>query len=304
MSESPRVSVVIPTYERAEVLPRALESALSQTVRDLEVIVVDDGSTDDTPEVVRSVGDDRVRYERLDANRGANAARNRGIELGAGRFVSFLDSDDELHPRHLERVLATFEETGERCAGVFTAVRLVRDGRPAGVSRAPPGRLTAGQICADNVVGGFSCVTFRASIFGRVGRLDESLASSQDYDFFLRVVTAGHGLGGLDEVLTTCHLGEGRISDDPAAAREGVRRILEKHRDRLTDEGRSRLHYYRGFRHAGAGQMAAARRDFRRAIRCQPTRWLAYLHLAAAAHPAAFETLLSLKEAIRHRWRR
>lgn len=298
-SRDPRVSVVVPTHQRADVLPRALASVLAQSLRSFEVIVVDDASSDATPAVVREHDDDRIRYHRFEKRRGANAARNRGIELAEADLVSFLDSDDEFHAPHLERVVETFTAGGPERAGVFTAFELVRDGQSVGGSRAPDGRLTREQIVAENVVGGFSCVTFRTSLFDRIGRLDESLPSSQDYDFFLRAVIEGFELFGLDEVLVTCHLGQDRISADPKAAREGARRILEKHRDRLTGEGRSRLHYYQGFRHARAGEMTAARRAFRAAIRCQPTRWSAYLHLAAASHPTVFELLLRAKERVR-----
>ncbi len=82
---------------------RATESVLDQTCEHIEIIVVDDGSRDDTESVVRAFDDDRLRYVRQE-NAGANAARNHGIRLASGTYVSFLDSDDELHPEHIERL--------------------------------------------------------------------------------------------------------------------------------------------------------------------------------------------------------
>ena len=93
---------IIPTYNRAAVLDRAIDSALDQTYEDMEVIV-DDGSTDNTESVVRAFDDDRLRYV-YQENAGANAALNRGIRLASGKYVSFFDSDDELHPEHVERL--------------------------------------------------------------------------------------------------------------------------------------------------------------------------------------------------------
>lgn len=99
----PLVSVVIPTYNRAEFLPRAVESVLRQTVDDFELIVVDDASTDDTEAVVERFDDPRVEYVRHGTNRGGSAARNTGIERSSGEYIAFLDSDDEWYPRKLER---------------------------------------------------------------------------------------------------------------------------------------------------------------------------------------------------------
>ena len=105
----PTVSVVIPTYNRADVLPRAIDSALGQSVADIEVVVVDDGSTDDTEALVADYEDDRLRYVAHETNRGANVARNTGIEAADGEYIAFLDSDDEWKPTKLERQLERLE---------------------------------------------------------------------------------------------------------------------------------------------------------------------------------------------------
>jgi glycosyltransferase involved in cell wall biosynthesis len=97
---APFFSVVIPAYNRARVLPGAIDSVLRQTDQDFEIIVVDDGSTDNPKAVVDDFHDPRVRYERKE-NGGGGSARNRGIDLARGRFVAFLDSDDEFLPHHL-----------------------------------------------------------------------------------------------------------------------------------------------------------------------------------------------------------
>src|SRR5215218_7102231 len=94
----PAVSVVIPTYNRAPLLGRSIRSVLAQCYEDFEVIVVDDGSTDDTAEVVAGFRDARVSYVRLARNTGAGAARNVGIRLARGGFLAFQDSDDEWMP--------------------------------------------------------------------------------------------------------------------------------------------------------------------------------------------------------------
>ena len=100
------ISVIIPTYNRASLLPRALDSVLRQTWEDLEVIVVDDASRDDTPQVMAACTDPRVRYIRLEKNSGACVARNTGVAQARGEWIAFQDSDDLWLPEKLEKQMA------------------------------------------------------------------------------------------------------------------------------------------------------------------------------------------------------
>lgn len=110
VASHPTVSVVIPTHDRKGILGNAIASVLEQTFTDLELIVVDDASTDGTSELVRAIPDPRVRYLRLDRNVHAGAALNEGIDVARGRFLALLDSDDAWEPTKLERQLAFVRE--------------------------------------------------------------------------------------------------------------------------------------------------------------------------------------------------
>ena len=94
----PTVSVIIPTYNRANLIGRSIQSVLGQTYRDFEVIIIDDNSTDNTGEVVRSFRDPRIIYIKLSSNSGVSAARNQGIQMAKGTYIAFQDSDDEWFP--------------------------------------------------------------------------------------------------------------------------------------------------------------------------------------------------------------
>jgi len=98
MNKNPKVSVIIPTYNRAHLIGRAIQSVLNQTYQDFELIVVDDGSTDNTNEVIKefSQKDKRILYIKHDKNKGGSAARNTGIKAARGEYIAFQDSDDEM----------------------------------------------------------------------------------------------------------------------------------------------------------------------------------------------------------------
>ena len=132
-SSTPTVSVVIPTHNRSDLLPRAIRSVFAQTFQDWEVIVVDDGSTDDTAAVVRSFRDERVRYVKLERNSGPSRARNVGIDGARGRYLAFLDSDDEYLPHKLETQLRQFQTNPYKLArlGVVLGHRRVQGGQSA-----------------------------------------------------------------------------------------------------------------------------------------------------------------------------
>jgi glycosyltransferase involved in cell wall biosynthesis len=119
---NPKVSVVIPTYDRAAKVQRAVESVLAQTMKDIEVVVVDDGSSDNTAEVLSTAFRDRIRYL-VQTNQGASVARNRGVEEAHGEWIAFLDSDDRWEPDKLEAQFKALEKFAE-CGACYTDTRL------------------------------------------------------------------------------------------------------------------------------------------------------------------------------------
>src|SRR5580704_5038034 len=121
---NPRVSVVIPTDNRAAVVPRAIESVLAQTVTDLEVVVVDDGSSDGTGQILGEIFGDRIRYY-AQANQGVSVARNKGIEEARGEWIAFLDSDDLWESEKLEWQFKALERFSSCCSGCYTDTRLI-----------------------------------------------------------------------------------------------------------------------------------------------------------------------------------
>jgi glycosyltransferase involved in cell wall biosynthesis len=191
----PAVSVIIPAYNQAGFLAGAIRSALAQDFADLEVIVVDDGSTDATRAVAENVADARVRYVHQE-NRGLSAARNTGIRLARGAFLTFLDSDDEFLGDKLTVLMAAFDEN-PRLGLVAGHAILVDDvGRPLNETfeRALPADTSELLLGNPLHVGS---VLLRAEWQERVGLFDERLRSYEDWDLWLRLARAGCPMGSV-----------------------------------------------------------------------------------------------------------
>lgn len=182
---SPAVSVIIPTYNRAWCLRQAVDSVLSQEYKAIELIVVDDGSTDDTPQLLEGYAG-RMAVLRQ-ANRGVSAARNAGIAAARGELIAFLDSDDRWLPGKLAHQAEFFALHPEALI-CQTEELWVRNGR-----RVNPGkrhRKRGGMIFEASLelcLVSPSAVMVRRELFDRVGAFDESLPACEDYDLWLRV---------------------------------------------------------------------------------------------------------------------
>ncbi len=197
------VSVVIPAYNYATFLPRAVGSVLAQSHRALEIIIVDDGSTDDTPAVCASFTDPRVQTV-TQANAGLSAARNTGIRAARHGFVAFLDADDAWEPEFLARILARFDELSPRHGAVATAAARID---PAGdivpgarFTFGRSGELTVLDFCLRNRPLS-SNIVLRREVFADCGDFDTGLRSSEDRDMWIRLTARGWRFEFLDEPL-------------------------------------------------------------------------------------------------------
>lgn len=227
---TPVVSVIIPTHDRASLLGQAVESVLGQTLTDLEVIVVDDGSTDATPEVMAAyAGDRRVRYERLARRRGRAAARNRGVQLANATLLGFLDSDDRYLPealaahwqahaatRHIGMTLGRFEHIGP--GGEPLDV-------PAPDPTPDPNRL---EHWLFNCLGRTGSVVLVRTWFEAAGGFDERLDLAEDWDLFLRLAHAGCPMRWIPPVVFQYRQHAGCSIHDLERHRRGSLRALEK----------------------------------------------------------------------------
>lgn len=228
----PTVSVIIATFNRAGLVQQAIASVLSQTFSELELLVVDDASTDDTPSVVQDIDDPRLRYIRLDHNRGGAGARNAGVASSTAPYVAFLDSDDEWRRPKLERQLRVLEESEFRPLFVYSGISFsLADGTRKPVVRRRRGNLFP-EFAKDQEVINYrtsSCV-WRRDALEVLGGFDERLPARQDWDLACRALFEGP-CDVADEVLVDIHthVAQNRLSRDQGARISAGRYLLEKY---------------------------------------------------------------------------
>lgn len=190
MSNAPLFSIVIPAYNRAHCIKTALDSVFSQGIQDFEVIVIDDGSTDNTEEVISLITDPRVRYVKQ-ANGGATKARNNGIRISQGRYIAFLDSDDTFLPHHLEKSLAVLQGSPQNCVYSQVVVERGNEVRFLKPSRGirDDENISDYLLCRKGFVPTITLVV--PSELANTTLYDESVGYGDDIDFAIRLAANG-----------------------------------------------------------------------------------------------------------------
>jgi glycosyltransferase involved in cell wall biosynthesis len=223
----PEISVIVPAYNAARTVGATVDSVLAQTFDDFELIVIDDGSRDDTAEVATR-DDSRVTVVRTE-NGGVSAARNRGLEQASGAYIAFLDADDLWHAEKLARQHAALQDRPD--AGVcFGSADIVDDalasfGTDPAVHRDD---YTEALLLEGNIVpGGGSGVLARTSAVARAGRFDTALSQCADWDQLLRLSTVAKFLP-LEEPLVRYRSVVGSMSSDPALLERDTMAMLDK----------------------------------------------------------------------------
>jgi glycosyltransferase involved in cell wall biosynthesis len=254
----PTISVIIPTYNRAGMLKEALESALAQNRLPDEIVVVDDGSTDNTAQVVAGFGA-KIRYIQQ-KNAGPSAARNHGIAIATGEFVAFLDSDDLWPKDRLQRQLAALEKHPD-LDFIFGLEEKFDNAKHFERYAIRDREVLQALSAADCIVSDplalllrenfipTSSVLFRRHCLDRVGMIDESLHQAEDYDFWFRFALQGCVFGFCNAALCYRRQHDGNLVNQFVNRTVSTLEVLKRyqnhsasHKDQLTQR-LSALHY-------------------------------------------------------------
>jgi glycosyltransferase involved in cell wall biosynthesis len=265
-----KVSVILPVHNRADVLPRAIKSVLDQEFRDLELIVIDDGSSDNSAQIAQSFGDGRVRLIRLGENRGGNVARNEGIRASNAPFIAFLDSDDRYLPNKLGWVAAEFDRRPELDLLVDSFVKIGAPGsrKPELIRRNPiidDREQFRTALFTRQLWKATPAITVRREIAIKTGMFDESLRRLQDFDFLIRASQIAN-CASTDQVLWVKYWDPNAISigDNMISANiELVRRHPEYLRTAAYRPGLAHALRLSAWRKIGRGDLGGISRDVR-----------------------------------------
>lgn len=230
-AERPLVSVVIPTYNRADTILRSVESVLGQSYRNIELIVVDDCSADGTEAVIAGVNDKRIRFIQLDKNSGACAARNRGIDEAKGGVIAFNDSDDVWHADKLEKQLAFMQRT--RADVVVSSMAVFDEEKGAFLFHFPDTAKTReGPVTYEDLLRYNSTSTqllFARAECLKETKFDPSMPRFQDWEVSLRLAKK-YRLFHQDEILVDTFIQKDSITKNPARGIAGMDMLYQKHR--------------------------------------------------------------------------
>jgi glycosyltransferase involved in cell wall biosynthesis len=256
-----QVSVVIPTYNRAADVKRALDSVLSQTFPVIEIIVVDDGSTDNTREVVADFGE-HVRYI-YKQNAGLSKARNTGIQAATCDWVAFLDSDDWWFPKKIQMQADAIKRNPEADLIYTSGWAVAVDGTRTLLQAADPTCLWPGLRYSNLLTGGPSSVMIRRDVLLAVGGFNESLVMSEDWELWVRLIQK-HAFTFVSEPVTGISITPNSMSQNPEKTIAGAERIMESP---LLDglQGVKRVIWRRRIRASQIFHAAITAREFDRA---------------------------------------
>jgi glycosyltransferase involved in cell wall biosynthesis len=230
--KNPTVSVIIPTYNRENLIVRAIYSVLKQTYQDFEIIVVDDGSTDHTEDVIRQLQnkEKRIIYIKNKKNKGAATARNTGISEAKGKYVAFQDSDDEWLSGKLEKQMKMFKKAPLEIGVIYTGFWRIEGDKKEYI---PSDKIIKkeGDIHIELLKGNFvttQSIVVRKECFGKVGMFEEDLPRLQDWELVLRLSKYYH-FKCIDEPLLVSHHTPDSISANDEALIKAYELIINKH---------------------------------------------------------------------------
>ena len=281
----PIVSVIIPTYNRTALLPRAIRSVLNQSFQDFELIIVNDGSTDNTEEVVKSFEDNKIRYIRHEKNRGGSAARNTGIKAAQGQYIGLLDDDDEWLPEKLEKQINKFQGLSEGYGVVYSGFSYVYEKKGEIISNNVP--MLRGNVYDSLIKGcilGSPTPVIKKICFQKAGFFDETLPSCQDWDMWIRI-SKNYNFDFVPDILAKHYVHGVQISVDLNVKIIAREKLIEKYWIDLSQKPQtlSILLTRLGILYSLGEDYTKARKYFFASIKKDPLKRGNYIHLLLSA---------------------
>jgi hypothetical protein len=294
------VTVVIPTFERPLFLKGAIETAFGQTYQDIQVIVVDDGSSEQYAEEIVAEFPDTVRCIRHEKNKGLSAARNTGVRKSNGKYIAFLDDDDRWHRQKIARQVEALER--KKAAGLATCLvaAVTPDNELVHCERSAPSGDCSDSVLVGNQIGTPSRVVVRREAFESVNGFDESLPTKQDWDLYIRLCQEWNVAAVQDHLcFRTVHES---MSSSPTALKRDKQAVLQKHESLMRDRGlweqaQASVAAEIARSYLGNGHLREAREHARQACTQRRLRYI-ILYLLSYTHPQVITRIIGLKRVV------
>lgn len=295
-----RISVVTPTYNRPELLINSVNSVLSQTYSDFELIVIDDCSSDNTPGVLKGFRDERLKVIRNSSNKGIAAVRNIGVTSSQGKYIAFLDDDDEWLPDKLEKQIRIMENSPESLGCVYSGCLTTGPDGSEIVSTSIPRyrNKVLNELLLENFITTSTTLVKKSSI-EKAGLFDEDIPYGEDYDMWIRIAE-DFEFDFAPEPLTKYRIHPNSITRNYAKVINGIEKILSKHRSLFARNKKAYCNHllFLGVIYCYSGKTGEGIKTFMQAIRAYPFDARLYYNLALSL--LGTETFIRLKEAKSH----
>ncbi len=291
-----KVSVIIPTHNRAEFLHSAITSVLNQTFQDFEIIIIDDASKDHTREVIDNFNDARIKVIHNQVSKGAAGARNIGIMNSNCEYIAFLDDDDEWLPEKLKiqsyLLDNSLPEVGSICTGCFIIEKV--SGRVLSIDNPEVHDLSKGNFITT------SSILLRRECFKKCGLFDESMPANSDYDMWIRI-SKKFSFKIIKDALANYYIHENRLTLNYEKKIRGIEILFEKYEDFFKNDPKeySKQYLSLGVLYCYKGEVRKGRKAFSKAIRMRPFEIRNYFNFILSLLGAeGFKKLKEAKEKV------
>ena len=240
-------SVIIPVYNRSLTISTAINSVLNQSFFDFELLIIDDGSTDNTLEVISTFSDSRIKLLKMSVNSGAAAARNFGIKSALGQYISFLDSDDTFEPDFLKVSYETINPTNNRIGFMWTGLNRIENNNVIKECWKPTNNKNSYFTFLSNLhIGTNSGITVKKEVFIKCGYFNEKLEAAEDTDFFLRISQHYDYIFSTKYLMNVYRDGKDRLSKNLKKNAKAYQLIFPQHKEVIdTSQSLKQKYYYK-----------------------------------------------------------
>jgi glycosyltransferase involved in cell wall biosynthesis len=280
----PEVSVIIPTYNRSKSIGKTIKSVLNQNYTDFEIIIVDDNSSDNTENVIKSYSNNYscIQYIKHNENKGAPAARNTGIENSKGKYIALLDDDDEWFPDKLTKQVQMIKQLPDDVGLVYCGNEDVDENSNEISIKCSQKRGDVFYLLLEKNFIGSPTNLIRKECFDKIGFCDVNLKSCQDWDLWLRI-SKHYKVDYIPEILARRNISDISISTNIDSVLRGHEQILDKYKVYLQNDRQLYSSHLKniGIYYAIRGDYSTSLHFLRRAVFCKPSNWKAIVNYSS-----------------------